>query len=315
MSVYVIVEHDNQQIKPCTYSAINAALQLAMPITAIVLGYQCESVAHDISKIKGISNVLYIDHEVYAHPLAERITAVISKLTQDASHVIVAASTFGKNLLPRLAAQQKVGQLSDVTAIVSNDTFKRPIYAGNAIETIRSLDTPIFLSIRPTAFSSIVETSLDRKPVEALSIISDNRQSVFVSQEHHCFDRPDLASADIVVSGGRGLKNKAGFERIIKIADRLGAAVGASRAAVDAGMAPNDYQVGQTGQIVAPKLYFAFGISGAIQHLAGMKESKVIVAINKDADAPIFQVADYGWVIDLEEAIPELEKALTELGY
>ncbi len=314
MTTYLIVEHDNKQIKSSTFNTLAAALKLQQRVVAIVAGYQCDGVAESIASIKGVDKVLVADHETYLHPLAERFCPLILSATEDAKYILMPATTFGKNLLPRIAAKRGVALISDVIEIKDAETFKHPIYAGNAIETVKSHDALICLTIRTTAFPPLTETQVEVE-IEALDFVSDNHQSKFISQELHNTDRPELSSAKIVISGGRGLKDQAGFSRMIKIAERLGAAVGASRAAVDSEMAPNDTQVGQTGQVVAPQLYIALGISGAIQHLAGMKDSKVIVAINKDPDAPIFQVADYGIVADLNEFIPEWENVLTEMGY
>jgi len=314
MTTYIIVEHDNKKIKPATLSTLTAANQLNQPIVPIVIGYQCQAVAEIMATMQGVTKILLADHELYQHPLAERLTPLILSVIQNTQYLLAPATTFGKNLLPRIAAKLSVPQVSDVIEIVSSDTFSRPIYAGNAIETVKVLVLPIILSIRATAFPAQL-ASQTPAPIERVNFISDNQQAQFIAEEQHNLDRPDLSSAEIVVSGGRGLQDKENFQKIMLLANRLGAAVGASRAAVDMGLAPNDCQVGQTGQVVAPKLYFAIGISGAIQHLAGMKDSKIIVAINKDPEAPIFQVANYGIVADLNEVMREWDLVLTDMGY
>lgn len=317
MTALVIIEHDNNNIKSSSYNALAAAACLKQEIEVIVIGYHCANIAELIAKVKVISKVHLLDHENYAHPLAERWSeAVLQLLDSSYRYVIAPATTFGKNLLPRIAVKLGVAQLSDVIEVVNTNTFKRPIYAGNAIVTVRTpSDQPVCLTIRTTAFPPLVADADTSAVIIPNAFVSQNQQSQFIGTELHQTNRPELGSASIVVSGGRGLQNKAMFQRLIQIADRLGAAIGASRAAVDSGLAPNDYQIGQTGQIVAPKLYFAIGISGAIQHLAGMKDSKIIVAINKDPDAPIFQVANYGLVADLNEVLSEWEMTLTEMGY
>lgn len=314
MTLYFIIEHDNTQIKPSTYNVLQAALQLSNEVVAVVAGFNCSGVAKAVSTLKGIAKVLIADNKVYEHPLPERLTPLVLEIANNAEYIIAGSTTFGKNLLPRIAASLDVEQVSDVIEISSGDTFKRPIYAGNAIETVKSNDQVKCLTIRATAFALITGEQAGAS-IEAVDFVSDNQQSQFVNVELHNQDKPDLSSAEVVISGGRGLQNKDGFARLAKIAERLGAAVGATRAAVDSELAPNDSQVGQTGQVVAPKLYIALGISGAIQHLAGMKDSKIIVAINKDPDAPIFQVADYGLVADINEVFPEWESVLTEMGY
>jgi len=315
MTVYVIVEHDNQQVKPSTFSTLSAASQLGDDISAIILGNGCKKVANELAECESITQVLLLEDEVYQHPLAERFCSAIIHTLKNPQYLLAPATTFGKNLLPRIAAKLDVPQVSDVVEILDKVTFKRPIYAGNALETVRVLKTPICLTIRTTAFPAVKKIRKNNLSIKTIDFISKNQQSQMIKKEVHTSNRPELASAKIVLSGGRGLKNKTGFERMVKIADRLGAAVGATRAAVDTGLAPNDWQVGQTGQTVAPKLYFALGISGAIQHLAGMKDSGIIVAINNDPDAPIFQIATYGLVADLNDIIPAWENLLKEMGY
>lgn len=309
MSLFVIAEHDNHQLKQSTLSTLSAAEKLGTDIHVLVAGYQCDAVVKALQQYSQIKIILCANTKGYEHVLAESYAALVVHLSEGMTHILAPATTFGKNILPRVAALLDVGQVSDIVAVVDQQTFKRPIYAGNAIATVRSMDMQKVISVRPTAFLPITA-----KPgvVEVINIdfASENVLSKFLSHELHGGDRPELATADIVVSGGRGLKDKETFNRLTAIADQLGAAIGASRAAVDAGLAPNDYQVGQTGQVVAPKVYIAVGISGAIQHLAGMKDSKVIVAINKDSDAPIFQIADYALVADLFEVLSEWEKIL-----
>ncbi|UTW58477.1 FAD-binding protein [Kordiimonas sp. SCSIO 12603] len=308
MSALVFVEHDNTELKDATLAAVTAA-QAFGDVDLLVAGSGCGAVAEAASKIAGVNKVLVADADAYAHPLAEELTAVVLANAEGYDAIIAPATTTGKNFLPRVAASLDVAQISDITEVVSTDTFKRPIYAGNAIATVQSADAVKVITVRGTAFdkaaaeggSANVE---DAKGADTVGVSS------FVKSELSESDRPELTSAKIIISGGRGMGSGENFAIIDKVADKLGAAVGASRAAVDAGFVPNDYQVGQTGKIVAPELYIAVGISGAIQHLAGMKDSKVIVAINKDEEAPIFQVADYGLVADLFEAVPALEAAL-----
>ena len=309
MTVLVLAEHDGEQIKPSTLSAITAASKLSKDIKILVAGFQCENVAKEIAKAEHISEVLLADNESYQHPLAERLAPLIVHLSESITHIIAPATTFGKNILPRAAALLDVGQVSDITEVVDQNTYRHPIYAGNAIETVKSSDALQVITVRSTAFEMTAYGS-NEATINRVEYLSDNQQSQFLSEEKHASDRPELSSADVVISGGRGLQNKETFQRLTAIADLMKAAIGASRAAVDAEFAPNDWQVGQTGQVVAPKLYIAVGISGAIQHLAGMKDSGVIVAINKDPDAPIFQIADYGLVADINEVLPEWEAAL-----
>ncbi|RMD63372.1 MAG: electron transfer flavoprotein subunit alpha/FixB family protein [Alphaproteobacteria bacterium] len=311
MSVLVVAEHDNAALKPATLNTVTAARELGGDVHVLVAGHQCRSAAEAAAKIPGVAKVLICDAPEYAHGLAENVAPLIARLAPDYGHVLAPASTFGKNVMPRAAALLDVQQISDISAIEAPDTFVRPIYAGNALATVRSGDAIKIITVRATAFDAAPEEG-GSAPIEAVEPTGEAGLSRFVGQELTKSERPELTTADIVISGGRGMQSGENFAMLERIADKLGAAVGASRAAVDAGFVPNDYQVGQTGKVVAPNLYIAVGISGAIQHLAGMKDSKVIVAINKDEEAPIFQVADYGLVADLFQAIPELEKALDQ---
>ena len=313
MTVLVLAEHDQQQLKAATYHTITAGLALG-EVQVLLAGHQCQSLADELRTIEGVNEVLLADHAVYEHPLAESIAPLVLHCAKDVTHILAPATTFGKNILPRVAALLDVSQVSDVIEVVDKQTYRRPIYAGNAIATVQSSDAVQLLTVRMTAFAAAKGGS-GQATLTPIDFVAENTLSRFVAAELHGSGRPELSSAELVISGGRGLQNKENFERLVALADRLGAAVGASRAAVDAGMAPNDFQVGQTGQVVAPKLYIAVGISGAIQHLAGMKDSKIIVAINKDPDAPIFQIADYGLVADLVDVLPEWESALTEMNY
>ena len=310
MSVLVLIEHDNTEVKSSTFNTVTAAGQLGDDIHALVVGHECGDVASASAKIAGISKVLVADSPEYQFGLVENIAPVVESLASQYTHVLAPASTFGKNLLPRVAAMLDVQQISDISEIVSEDTFIRPIYAGNALAKVQSTDSIKLITIRTTTFDAADEDSGSSVPVENLSSAGDAQLSSFVKHDLTRSERPELTTASIVISGGRGMQSGENFSMLERVADKLGAAVGASRAAVDAGYVPNDYQVGQTGKVVAPDLYVAVGISGAIQHLAGMKDSKVIVAINKDEEAPIFQVADFGWVADLFTAVPELESAL-----
>lgn len=311
MAILVIAEHDNSQIKSGTLNTVTAAQKLGSDVHLLVAGAGCAAAADAAKQIAGVSKVLLADAAALAHPLAENLTPLVVDLAKQYSHVLAPATTFGKNLLPRVAALLDVAQISEITAVESADTFVRPVYAGNVMATVQSSDAIKVITVRTTAFEPAA-VSGGSAAVEAVSGAADAGLSSFVSQELTVSDRPELAAAKIVVSGGRALGSAEQFKAVIEpLADKLGAAVGASRAAVDAGYAPNDYQVGQTGKVVAPQLYVAVGISGAIQHLAGMKDSKVIVAINKDEEAPIFQVADYGIVGDLFSVLPEL---MTELS-
>lgn len=310
MAILVIAEHDNAKLRPATLATVAAARQIGGAIDVLVAGAACATVAEEAARIEGVTRVRLADATYYEHELAENVAALVVANADGYSHLIAPSSTFGKNLMPRVAALLDVAQVSDVSAIKSADTFVHPVYAGNALETVQSLDAVKVLTIRTTAFDA-ASSGAAMAPVESLPAGPDLALSRFVSREVSASDRPELGSARVVVSGGRGLGSAAQFTAVLTpLADCLGAALGASRAAVDAGFAPNDWQVGQTGKIVAPELYVAVAISGAIQHLAGMKESRVIVAINKDPDAAIFQVADYGLVADLFEAVPELVRAL-----
>lgn len=309
MSVLVIAEHDNQKLKPATLNAVTAALKLS-DVDVLVAGQGCNAVAAEAAQIAGIKKVLLADDAAYAHQTAENLASLVVKIAPAYSHILAASTTSGKNMLPRAAALLDTQMISEVSGIESADTFVRPIYAGNAFATVQSSDKIKVLSIRATAFDPTAGTG-GSASVENVAGVGDTGLTTFVSQQLTKSARPELTAAKVVISGGRGMGNGENFKLIDVIADKLGAAVGASRAAVDAGFVPNDYQVGQTGKVVAPDLYMAVGISGAIQHLAGMKDSKVIVAINKDPDAPIFQVADYGLVQDLFTALPELDKALS----
>jgi electron transfer flavoprotein alpha subunit len=309
MSILVIAEHDNSSLKAATLNVVTAALQLGGDVDIIVAGADCGAAAEEAAKVAGVAKVLVADNAAYAHQLAENVSLLIADLGKGYSHILAPSTSNGKNTLPRVAALLDVAQISDIITVESADTFKRPIYAGNVIATVQSEDAIKVISVRGTAFDPAA-TDGGSAAIEAVATVSDAALSAFVSEEIAKSDRPELTSAGIVISGGRGMQNGDNFELLYTVADKLGAAVGASRAAVDAGFVPNDMQVGQTGKIVAPDLYVAVGISGAIQHLAGMKDSKVIVAINKDEDAPIFQVADYGLVADLFDALPELSAAL-----
>jgi len=309
MSVLVVAEHDNEQLIPATLNTITAATQLGDDVHVLVAGENCAPVAEAASKVAGVTKVRCADDARYGHGVAEPLAALVVSLAGDYSHVLTPADRFGKNFLPRAAALLDVSSISDITDIEDADTFVRPIYAGNAIATVKSNDSVKLISVRMTAFEDAA-TEGGSASVEAVAAADDPGLSDFAGQDLTVSERPDLTSARVVVSGGRGMQSGDNFAMLEGIADLLIAAIGASRAAVDAGYVPNDYQVGQTGKVVAPDLYVAVGISGAIQHLAGMKESKVIVAINKDEEAPIFQVADYGLVADLFKALPELEAEL-----
>ena len=309
MSILVVAEHDNSSLKGATLNTLAAAAKMGGDISVLVAGQDCSAVADAAAKAAGVSKVLLADNAAYGHQLAENLALLVADLGKSFTHILVPATTTGKNFMPRVAALLDVGQISEVISVESADTFKRPIYAGNVIATVQSADPIKVITVRSTAFDPVAATG-GSATIEAVAAVHDAGVSSFVGEEVVKSDRPDLTAASIVVSGGRGMQSGDNFELLYKVADKLGAAVGASRAAVDAGFVPNDMQVGQTGKIVAPDLYIAVGISGAIQHLAGMKDSKVIVAINKDEDAPIFQVADYGLVADLFEAVPELDAAL-----
>lgn len=310
MSILVIAEHDNQTLNVATLKTVAAAKAIGGDIDILVAGLNCQGVVDNASQVDGVKRVLHADNEAYEHQLAENISELVAKHATNYSHVLAPATTTGKNFMPRVAALLDVGQISDIIAVESDDTFQRPIYAGNAIATVQSSDAIKVITVRGTAFDPVSGEG-GSASVEAISDVFKSDKVEFVGEQLAESERPDLATAPVVISGGRGMQNGENFKMLESLADKLGAAVGASRAAVDAGFVPNDMQVGQTGKIVAPQLYIAVGISGAIQHLAGMKDSKVIVAINKDEEAPIFQVADYGLVADLFEALPELEKALS----
>ncbi len=309
MSVLVIAEHDNAEVRTATLNAVTAAGEIDTDVDLLVAGSGCGGVADECSSIQGVTRILLVDDPAYEHDLPENLSPLVQGLAERYSHVLAPASTFGKSLLPRVAARLDVQQISDISDIESSDTFVRPIYAGNALATVQSTDSVKLITIRTTAFDAAPTEGGDAA-IEKIEAVPCPALAEFLGQELTPSERPELTSAGIVISGGRGMQSGENFAMLERIADKLGAAVGASRAAVDAGYVPNDYQVGQTGKVVAPNLYIAVGISGAIQHLAGMKDSKVIVAINKDEEAPIFQIADYGWVADLFTAIPELEAAL-----
>ncbi len=309
MSILVIAEHDNAQLKGATLNTIAAASKLGGEIHVLVAGHNAGAAADQAAKAAGVGKVLLADGPALADALAENVAAQVLQLAAGYSHILFAATASGKNVAPRVAAKLDVAQISDIIAVESADTFQRPIYAGNAIATVQSGDAVKVITVRTTGFDAVAGEG-GSAAVESVPAVSDSGRSSFVGREVAKSDRPELAGAAIVVSGGRGLGSAENFKILDGLADKLGAALGASRAAVDAGYAPNDWQVGQTGKIVAPQLYIAVGISGAIQHLAGMKDSKVIVAINKDPEAPIFGVADYGLVADLFQAVPELTAAL-----
>lgn len=309
MSILVIAEHDNASLKAATLNAVAAATEIGGDVDVLVAGKDCSAAANEAAQAAGVSKVLSADNDAYEHQLAENMALLIADLGKNYSHILAPATTNGKNTMPRVAALLDVAQISDITAVISADTFERPIYAGNIIATEQSEDAIKVVTVRTTGFDGVAAEG-GSAAVESVDAAHDAGVSSFIGEEVAVSDRPELTSAKIVISGGRGMQNGDNFKLIEAVADKLGAAMGASRAAVDAGFVPNDMQVGQTGKIVAPDLYIAVGISGAIQHLAGMKDSKVIVAINKDEDAPIFQVADYGLVADLFQALPELAEAL-----
>ncbi len=308
MTVLVIADHDNAALKGATFNTVTAAQELG-DVTILVAGSDCGAVADEAAKLTGINKVLVADDAQYANPLAEVFAPLVIGMAGDYTHILASATTFGKNLLPRVSALLDVQQISEITAIQDADIFERPIYAGNAIATVQSNDATKLITVRATAFEAAVAGD-NAADITAVDASENPRLSEFVNTELTKSDRPELTAARVIISGGRGMQGGEHFAMLEKVADILGAAVGASRAAVDSGFVSNDYQVGQTGKIVAPELYIAVGISGAIQHLAGMKDSKVIVAINKDEEAPIFQVADYGLVADLFKAVPELEVEL-----
>ena len=307
MAVLVYAEHDNSSIKGATLNTVAAAQAIGGDVHVLVAGSNCQAAATAAAQIAGVSKVLVADNAAYTNQLAENVSLLVADLGKAYSHILAPATTNGKNFAPRVAALLDVAQISEITKVISTDTFERPIYAGNAIATVQALDAIKVLTVRATGFDAVAATG-GSAAIEAVGTATDAGTSKFVAEELAKSDRPELTAAKIVVSGGRGMGNGDNFKILYNLADKLGAAVGASRAAVDAGFVPNDMQVGQTGKIVAPQLYVAVGISGAIQHLAGMKDSKVIVAINKDEEAPIFQVADYGIVGDLFDLVPQLEK-------
>ncbi|MFN6969379.1 MAG: electron transfer flavoprotein subunit alpha/FixB family protein [Rheinheimera sp.] len=308
MAILIIAEHNQQALKADTAKTVAAASKIGGDIHVLVAGFQCAAAAAEAANLVGVTKVLVADAACYQHQLAENVAALVVDLGRAYSHILAAATTHGKNFLPRVAALLDVAQISDVIAVESADTFVRPIYAGNAIATVQSSDAIKVLTVRSSAFDAVANGNA--ASIETLAQATDAGLSTFISEELTKSERPELTAARIIISGGRGMQNGDNFKLLEGIADKLNAAIGASRAAVDAGFVPNDMQVGQTGKIVAPDLYIAVGISGAIQHLAGMKDSKVIVAINKDAEAPIFQVADYGLVADLFTVLPELEAKL-----
>ena len=309
MKTLVIAEHDNASLKAATLNAVAAAGALGGDVDILVAGAGCGAAADAAAQVPGVSKVICADNAAYEHQLAENVSLLVAELGADYDNLLAPSTANGKNIMPRVAALLDVGQISDILSVESADTFKRPIYAGNVIATVQSSDPKKVITVRTTAFDAAPAEG-GSASVEACAAAHDAGISQFIREEVAVSDRPELTSASVVISGGRGMQNGDNFSLLEGIADKLNAAIGASRAAVDAGFVPNDYQVGQTGKIVAPDLYIAVGISGAIQHLAGMKDSKVIVAINKDEDAPIFQVADYGLVADLFEALPELESAI-----
>ena len=313
MPILLVAEHDNKTLKDSTHKALTAAQGLGGEIHILVVGQGCSPVADAAARLAGVAKVLLADAAPYAHLLAEPTAALIVSLAASYEAIVAPATTAGKNYLPRVAALLDVMQISEIVKVLAPDTFERLIYAGNAVQTVRSRDPKKVISVRTAAFQAAGEGGT--APIETVAPPTDPAISAFVGEELSKSDRPELTSAKVIISGGRAMQSRENFAKYIEpVADRLGAAVGASRAAVDAGYAPNDWQVGQTGKVVAPELYVAVGISGAIQHLAGMKDSKVIVAINKDEEAPIFQVADYGLVADLYQALPELEQELAKLG-
>jgi len=312
MTSLVVAEHDHASLKDATLNTVTAAAALSGEVHVLVAGKDCAGAADQAAALDGVAKVLVADDATYAHPLAEAIAPLIAALAEPYEHILAPATTAGKNTLPRVAALLDVVQISDIVKVEAPDTFVHPIYAGNAMETVRTKDPKKVLTVRTTAFPA-AEVGGDEAAIEAIAPVAGADTARFVGQELSKSERPELTSARVIISGGRGMGSAENFALIERVADKLGAAVGASRAAVDAGYVPNDYQVGQTGKIVAPELYIAVGISGAIQHLAGMKDSKVIVAINKDEEAPIFQVADYGLVADLFKAVPELEQELDKV--
>ena len=313
MSVLLISEHNNKELKPFTLNAITAASKINEDVHVLVLGHNSDSVAKSVSEVPNVKKVVHINDTIYENYLAENYTSAIINLSKDYSHVMCSANTFGKNLMPRVAALLDVSQVSDITKVISSDTFLRPIYAGNAFATVKSSDKIKCITVRPTSFDPAPTTGGSAE-IQTGEVGDSTNLSKFIKKEEIKSDRPELGTARVVISGGRGMQSGENFKLITAVADKLNAAIGASRAAVDAGYITNDHQVGQTGKVVVPDLYIAVGISGAIQHLAGMKESKVIVAINKDGEAPIFSVADYGLEADLFEALPKFLEELNKLN-
>ena len=313
MSVLLIAEHNNKEVKPFTLNAISAASQINEDVNVLVIGSNSDEVAKSIAQVPNVKKVIHVNNSIYENYLAENYTSVITKLSQNYSHIVCSANTFGKNLMPRVAALLDVSQVSDITKVISTDTFQRPIYAGNAFATVKSNDKIKCVTIRPTSFDP-APTSGGSAEIQNSDAGEATEIAKFIKKEEIKSDRPELGTARVVVSGGRGMQSGENFKLITAVADKLNAAIGASRAAVDAGYITNDHQVGQTGKVVVPDLYIAVGISGAIQHLAGMKESKVIVAINKDGEAPIFSIADYGLEADLFDALPKFLEELNKLN-
>jgi electron transfer flavoprotein alpha subunit len=313
MSVLLIAEHNNKELRPFTLNAVTAASQIDSDVHAVIIGHNCENATKALSELPLVKKVISIEAPYYENFVAENFAPVVVKLSSHYSHIICSANTFGKNLMPRIAAALDTSQISDIIKVISADTFLRPIYAGNAFATVKSKDTKKCVTIRPTSFDSC-EISGGSAPIEKAEPSEEFGHTKFIKREEIKSDRPELGTARVVISGGRGMQSGDNFKLITSIADKLNAAIGASRAAVDAGYISNDHQVGQTGKVVVPDLYIAVGISGAIQHLAGMKESKIIVAINKDGEAPIFSVADYGLEADLFEALPQFLEELNKLN-
>ena len=312
MSVLVLAEHNNNKLNEATKKAVTAACQISNPVHIIIAGDGCKNVAKDASSISGVDKVLLADDEIYRNMLGEVTSNLLLDLMGNYKYLVAAATTNGKNILPRVSAAMDVSQISEIISVIDGKTFQRPIYAGNAIATVESTTEKNVITVRTTAFEA-AKQSEKNVGIEEINATTNPQLSEFIEEKVSSSERPELASAGVIVSGGRGMQSGDNFKLLESVADRLGAAVGASRAAVDAGFVPNEYQVGQTGKVVAPELYIAVGISGAIQHLAGMKDSKVIVAINKDEEAPIFEVADYGLIADLFEAVPEFDKELEKI--
>ena len=312
MSVLVLAEHNNQSVKEATKKALTAALKISSPAHVVVIGNNCASAANDAATLEGVEKVLHVEDTTYENMLCEPTSDLLFELMKSYDYLVSAATTNGKNILPRVAAKLDVSQISEIISVIDNKTFQRPIYAGNAIATVESSTEKNVITVRTTAFET-AQVGSSIATIEKIDAGNNPGLSEFIEEKVSSSERPELTSAGIIVSGGRGMQSGDNFKMLESVADKLGAAVGASRAAVDAGFVPNEYQVGQTGKVVAPELYIAVGISGAIQHLAGMKDSKVIVAINKDDEAPIFEVADYGLVADLFDAVPELDKELEKI--